>query len=786
VKAIVGDKNHSTHSNKKLKLHAALQADVGQRTYQVLAQDFQDPEREAEWLKSARATGTFRLRNLQAVLKWTPTAQRALISQLTAAEIDGEYVGTADGKGKGTFLEALLDVCPSVAQPDEVQSWLLLVLGVVAFCFVVPEAPLTQIAGKLKQQGVAGYSVARLRKLLSQVREAIERRSASNGVPVRQVWPDLPADVASELVLPPGWAASPAEIRSEANRRGPAVSPLFIDDCFRNDQTHEHSVRLWYLGKRGWQSRIVSQEVIADRAKIVALAAYDVGVNSNNAATAVQYLADFATANQAKLAPHCVTAQLGWQHHGARVGFLLGHELLSPSSTTDPSHLHWVTFQGNDDGDHQLANGYRCKGQLAVWKQAVAKLEEFPTAVLLIAASFAPPLLEILDVGSFSIDLAGVTTSGKTTQITYAASVWGVNDPAHADSLVRPFNATSVCRERMLQTLRHVPTFVDETKLAQDNREVAQFIYLVGQGRSRGRGSPKGIQAQQSTRTITFLTGEQPATHFTQDAGTRARVLTSWGPPFGEISPRIGKLISALNAVVRENYGHAGRQYVQYLLDTQLEWPRWRNRFAIFVETYEREGGSNNYARRLAPCLAVIRLAAEIAAKAHVYPFSATDPIAKVYPQLAREAGDANRPAAALCLVVSYALRHLAELAHNGVVNAERRPREVLGNLVSYEIPGESPLDRPCGWRQIQVDPEVVRRVLVEAGFHDAQALMRTWRDVGWIAPGDGDHLAKYVTIGKQKIRMICITARGHAAADRAIGGSRPKIPSSSPGQKKS
>ena len=93
---------------------------------------------------------------------------------------------------------------------------------------------------------------------------------------------------------------------------------------------------------------------------------------------------------------------------------------------------------------------------------------------------------------------------------------------------------------------------------AHSRREdVEQTIYDLANGCGRGRGSLKGLAAQQAWKTVLLTSGEQSATSLTESGGTRARVLTLWGSPFGNKNEDIAIVTSELNSWLKENYGHA-------------------------------------------------------------------------------------------------------------------------------------------------------------------------------------------------------------------------------------
>ena len=132
---------------------------------------------------------------------------------------------------------------------------------------------------------------------------------------------------------------------------------------------------------------------------------------------------------------------------------------------------------------------------------------------------------------------------------------------------------------------------------------MAQTLYDPANGRGRGRGSKAGFGMQGSWHTVLISSGEQPATSFTEDGGTRSRVLTLWGSPFETVDEATGILVTRIDLAVRENYGHAGPEFVQHLLDNRADWPKYRSKHGEHKRYYaEKAKGDPGAARPTQVC----------------------------------------------------------------------------------------------------------------------------------------------------------------------------------------
>ena len=74
-----------------------------------------------------------------------------------------------------------------------------------------------------------------------------------------------------------------------------------------------------------------------------------------------------------------------------------------------------ISFNPLAGGDEQIARAFHSQGSLEKWQHAVRRLKDYPRVLILLYASFVPPLLMILRAPNFIVDVCGRTTTGKTT-----------------------------------------------------------------------------------------------------------------------------------------------------------------------------------------------------------------------------------------------------------------------------------------------------------------------------------------------------------------------------------
>jgi putative DNA primase/helicase len=717
------------------------------------------------------------IQRISRLLQWSPRDRVVILQLLLNAQGNVQYVWANGDQPHSDLFKSVIASPPSEVNAGEWDAWILLACEILACTSADVSLPqCNQLLAVIKKGGLRGYTIAQLAKTVSKVGRVIDKEinaEQSGAVNVRSIWPDLPEHINPLFEFPPNWEASAQGIRF---RRGVAgamnlLPPMLLVASRRNLESCEFLMTIAYRVSGEWIFKDVPRGQIADGRKVIELANFGMPVNSLNSSLVVQYLADYEVHNQELLKPDATSDQLGWQGQNGNDGFLLGRTFL-PASKNSPT----ISYAGSDVGMAPLADGYETSGTLDAWKHAVKPLSDFDRPMLALYASFAAPLLRMLDLPSFCIDFSGPTTTGKTTAVRLVASGFGrCGLPGVDNSLVRGFNATATWRERYMQVHRDVPVILDDTKHARDSREISDFIYGSVLGASRGRGTPTGTQRQLSTRAVIYLTGEQSATAYNNDGGAFARVLTIWGPTFGKVSPEIGHLITQTMSQLQANYGHAGREYISYLvLNAKSQKKCWKLRFGLLRSALEKRAGNNSIARRLAPSLAAIQLAALLAHEALDLPWAYSDPVSRLFDELAQEAAKADLAAKALRDLVEYASANSHHFYGGPGYESDRPPAQGWLGVWSVKQqldPDSDKNEEPMGnWAWIGIIPQKVKDFLTSHKY-DAEAVMRTWADRKWLMvtkeKGTSRNRMK-VRLGGTAVWLVAITPQAYRSACEA------------------
>lgn len=357
------------------------------------------------------------------------------------------------------------------------------------------------------------------------------------------------------------------------NREVACSHPIMPVERLVNIDTGEVKLKLAYKrpGKdKRWQTTIVGKDVVSTSRTIVQLATQGISVTSSTASVLVDYLNDIENRNY-DLIPE--SKSIG------RLGYIEG-EGFSP-------YVDDLVFDG-DASFRNLYSAVQASGSQTKWHEIALECRKMSvTARILLAASFASPLLSIVGSLPFFVHLWGVDSgTGKTVALMLAASVWG--NPA-VGSYTQTFNGTQVGQERTAAFLNQLPMCLDELQLTKNSKGQSNFdVYQLAQGVGRARGKKSGGVEMVPTWSCCFLTtGESPITSGSAGAGAVNRVIdiecTS-----GTVAIKDGHRVSG---VLKHNYGWAGQMFIEklYSSDKILEQVR-----EIYQDTFRElcEGDS--------------------------------------------------------------------------------------------------------------------------------------------------------------------------------------------------
>lgn len=485
--------------------------------------------------------------------------------------------------------------------------------------------------------------------------------------------------------------------------------PILPVEILKNVDTAQERITLAYFKSATWQTITVDRSVCANANKIVdTLSQFGIEVTSDNAKNMVRYISECVGLNPLTLNPKKSINRLGW------VG----------NSFTP--YAEDIRYEGDMDYEVIFRN-VKEAGSFEAWKDLCAGLRQNIPLRMMMAASFASVLLEPLKILPFVLHVWGTTGTCKTVALMVAMSIWG--NPKMG-GLVKTMNMTKNAIMRNASFLCSIPFAGDELQTIKDKWQgnFDQLIYQITEGVDRGRARAYGGVEETRTWKNSFLfTGEEPITKANSGGGSKNRVI--------EIAID-GPLVDDghhVSNVVQENYGFAGRKFVEYLQEQETEKVVERYR-AIFDELCRLDTTDKQ-----AMAMACILLADEIAVKLF---FTEEQALrveqVKQYLQSAYEVD-------------------VAERAYQSVLNWAAK------NPVRFEDP-KAPDSTNKGevWGKIDgelliINRDVLLEYLDQGGF-DYTAVSRKWNDKGYLKrtpQGKFIHNTKVYGIKSSYIKLI-------------------------------
>ena len=329
------------------------------------------------------------------------------------------------------------------------------------------------------------------------------------------------------------------------------LHPIMPIERLVNIDTGEEKLRISFFKGRYWRDFIASKRDLFDSSKIIQFSALGVSVTSKSAKLLSEFLCDVETLNP-DIIPE--TESVG------RLGYIGNGELFSP-------YVDNIVF----DGDASYSTLYAAiteHGDYTKWLAEAQKCRsESLTAQVMLAASFASPLIGKIGCLSFFVHLWGVESgTGKTVALMLAASVWGNPD---IGQYIQTFNATQVGHEKTAAFLNNVPMCIDELQLSKDSHGHSKFdVYQLSQGTGRTRGNKSGgVDKTPRWALCVLTTGESPLTSDSSGAGAVNRVIDIEC----KAADSVIKDGFATSSCLKQNYGFAGRKYIEALTPEVFE-----------------------------------------------------------------------------------------------------------------------------------------------------------------------------------------------------------------------
>ena len=223
--------------------------------------------------------------------------------------------------------------------------------------------------------------------------------------------------------------------------------PILPIERYINIDTDMEKVKLAFFKDGRWREITVDAGTIMNKNSIIQLADRGVLVTSESAKDLVRYLSDTIALNAQEIPLYRSIGRLGW----------IDGDFIPYNDS--------VKYDGDLDFK-SIYDNVKSAGRLDVWYDHVRELRKDINIRMVLAASFASPLIEVLGALPFILHLWGTTGFGKTVSLMVASSVWGNPEMG---CLTRTMNMTANAMARTACFLYNVPFCADELQQIKQN-----------------------------------------------------------------------------------------------------------------------------------------------------------------------------------------------------------------------------------------------------------------------------------------------------------------------------
>lgn len=413
---------------------------------------------------------------------------------------------------------------------------------------------------------------------------------------------------------------------------------------------------------------------------------------------------------------------------------------------------------------HSIEPALSQSGSVESWRKSVAALAAGNTRIVFaLSAAFAGPLAEVAGEDSGGFHFRGGSSSGKSTALKVASSVWG--EPS---AYCRMWRTTTNGLEGLAGLHNDGLLILDE--LSQiDPKEAGDAAYLLANGQGKVRATRAGAARAAARWRLLFLSaGEESLCALMASVGKRANAgqeirlaeieadagagmgafeqLHNYGTP--------AELAVAFQQATNRNHGAVGLCWLRYIVADRPALSRLLHDGMLDFMAQVIPAGAAGQVSRVARRFALVGIAGELASDYGLTGWHKGEAVqaskACFRAWLDSFGGSGNREdRAILAQVRGFFEAHGASRFED--VHAERDSRVI--NRAGFQRTSAT------GGREFLVLPEAFKREVCHG--YDSKAVTRVLLGAGWITPGgDGKSTQKPRLPGMGPTRCYVFTQR--------------------------
>lgn len=362
-------------------------------------------------------------------------------------------------------------------------------------------------------------------------------------------------------------------------------TPVIICEILTNKETKNEKVKLavYNIKTKKWEDFVVDNKCLTSNSRILKLNEYKVGIDTENARDMVKYFRELKQENINIIPTGECFSSLGWDGDN-----------FAPYNN--------LNILDNIDNFIQIYNAVSEKGNYEVWYETIIKARKNKYVKLAMATTFASPLLEKINIMPYIVNLwSSRSGTGKTVASMIAISSWG--DPSNK-GLQFSSDSTKNYYMKMASFLKNITMFCDEFQKVKSSNNLDELVMILANGKDKGRLNidRKAEEENSWSNNFLFTNNEKLAKESFQEQVLNRIVDIECNETMIGIGEG-NKIVK----VIKENYGFAGKIYIEYI--TKIGFKAINDR----VQEYIKKLINNYYAtEKQAACIATILVANEL------------------------------------------------------------------------------------------------------------------------------------------------------------------------------
>ncbi|MER2000963.1 MAG: DUF927 domain-containing protein, partial [Lysinibacillus sp.] len=355
---------------------------------------------------------------------------------------------------------------------------------------------------------------------------------------------------------------------------------FLVKEKYEDDATGEVKYKI-LIGKK---EIIVYLSDINSNTNILKLARYGLDITQEEASETLRELKRQIRNPNLKISPIL-----------SRIGFI-DNKYIHPYDNN-------IVIDHNNSEEGKYIDSFQVSGSVEEWREDIFdSFQDDAKAQFYICGSLASIMLKHFNVQPFILEIFGLTSTGKSTLVNIAASVWGT------PNLVGGWNMTQNALDFRAAYANIFPLMLDDTQNAKE-KQLKDIIYSFSSKKVRDRATPTGVQETRDWHNILLTSGEYSIFSIVSASGGAAARCISINM---DAHNRSDEFYDDLYEAMKDNKGIIGYEFFKFYRN-EINNPHNKldDDYKAIVQKL-RKFATNAVSKRLARAYAVIILAAEI------------------------------------------------------------------------------------------------------------------------------------------------------------------------------